>query len=90
MFKNKKDDSMMVKEKQYRAVITYLPNKKAYKASVQVRLGIDEWKRVQCGLKGVLFDTYEQAEMIARGKIRLQKALDNAGNEPVSYIIYDD
>jgi hypothetical protein len=39
-------DEMLVNEKQYRAVITKV--KGGWKASVQVRLGINEWKKVTC------------------------------------------
>jgi hypothetical protein len=89
MFKKKKDE-MLVEEYQYRAVITYLPQKQAYRASVQRRIGINEWVKVACGLKGVNFSSKEQAEGAAKHKIRIQKSLDDQGNSPVSYIIYDD
>jgi hypothetical protein len=90
MFKRKLKDEMLVEEYQYRAVITYIPNKKAYKASVQKRIGINEWRKVQCGLKGVLFEFRTQAEETAKQKIRVQKSLDDNASGPVSYIIYDD
>lgn len=90
MFKKKKQDEMLVEEYQYRAVITYLPEKKAYRASVQRRIGINEWVKVTCGLKGVNFASKEQAEGAAKHKIRVQKSLDDQVNSPVSYIIYDD
>lgn len=89
MFKNKnKDESLLVKETQYRAVITFLPNKNGYKASVQRRISVDEWEKVRCGLKGVVFSSKEAAERSARFKIQEQKSLDDA--EANSYIIYDD
>ncbi len=90
MFKKKKEDEMLVEEYQYRAVITFAPNKEKWSASVQRRTGINEWEKVRCGLKGMLFDSKEQAELAAKYKIRLQKALDKTGSSPVSYIIYDD
>ena len=89
MFKKNKDE-MLVEEYQYRAVITYLPQKQAYRASVQRRIGINEWVKVQCGLKGVNFASKEQAEGSAKHKIRVQKSLDDQLNSPISYIIYDD
>lgn len=89
MFKKKNND-MLVEEPQYRAVITFDPIKRMYKASVQRRTGVSEWERVRCGLKGQTFESKEQAEMIARHKIKLQKALDNDLRNAVSYIIYDD
>jgi hypothetical protein len=90
MFKRKVKDDMLVEEYQYRAVITYIPNKKMYKASVQKRIGINEWRKVQCGLKGVLFEFRTHAEETAKQKIRIQKSLDDNISGPVSYIIYDD
>lgn len=91
MFKKKvKEQDMLVKEYQYRAVITFSPNKEKWSASVQRRIDINEWEKVRCGLKGMLFDSQAQAEMAAKYKIRLQKALDKAFSTPVSYIIYDD
>lgn len=89
MFKKNKD-KMLVEEYQYRAVITYLPQKQAYRASVQRRIGINEWVKVTCGLKGVNFASKEQAEGAAKHKIRVQKSLDAQVNSPISYIIYDD
>lgn len=89
MFKKKKDE-MLVEEYQYRAVITYLPQKQAYRASVQRRIGINEWVKVACGLKGVNFASKEQAEGAAKHKIRVQKSLDDQVSSPISYIIYDD
>jgi hypothetical protein len=90
MFKKKKQDIMLVEEYQYRAVITYLPQKQVYRASVQRRIGINEWVKVTCGLKGVNFASKEQAEGTAKHKIRVQKSLDDQVNSPISYIIYDD
>lgn len=90
MFKKNKDKDMLVEENQYRAVITFHPLKYKWSASVQRRIAINEWKKVQCGLKGETFESKEVAENVARDKIRLQKALDNLGSSPVSYIIYDD
>jgi hypothetical protein len=89
MFKKNKNE-MLVEEYQYRAVITYLPQKQAYRASVQRRIGINEWVKVTCGLKGVNFASKEQAEGAAKHKIRVQKSLDDQVNSPISYIIYDD
>jgi hypothetical protein len=89
MFKKNKNE-MLVEEYQYRAVITYLPQKQAYRASVQRRIGINEWIKVACGLKGVNFTSKEQAEGAAKHKIRVQKSLDDQVNSPISYIIYDD
>jgi hypothetical protein len=90
MFKKKKQDEMLVEEYQYRAVITYLPQKQVYRASVQRRIGINEWVKVTCGLKGVNFASKEQAEGAAKHKIRVQKSLDDQVSSPISYIIYDD
>jgi hypothetical protein len=90
MFKNKDLDEMLVEEYQYRAVITYLPNKIGYKASVQRRIGINEWTKVRCGLKGVVFSSKKQAESKARQKMKEQKSLDKRENDEISYIIYDD
>jgi hypothetical protein len=89
MFKRNKDD-MLVEERQYRAVITYIPEKFVWKASVQRRIGINEWVKVRCGLKGVQFSTKEVAEHTARNRIKVQKSLDDKINSPISYIIYDD
>ena len=81
---------MLVEEYQYRAVITYLPEKGTYTASVQRRIGINEWVKVRCGLKGVAFVSKKVAEDTAKQKIRVQKSLDDKINSPISYIIYDD
>ena len=89
MFKKNKDE-MLVEEYQYRAVITYLPQKQMYRASVQRRININEWVKVRCGLKGVNFASKEQAEGAAKHKIKVQKSLDDQVNSPISYIIYDD
>lgn len=88
--KNKKEDeSLVVVENQYRAVITRLPN--GYKASVQRRVGVDEWVKVRCGLKGVVFPSKKHAEEKARFKMREQKSLDSKEKDSgFSYIIYDD
>ena len=91
MFRKKnKEYEMLVEEYQYRAVITFVPNKEKWSASVQRRIDINEWEKVRCGLKGVVFAGKDQAEQAARYKIKLQKALDKVGSSPVSYIIYDD
>ncbi len=81
---------MLVEEYQYRAVITYIPEKFVWKASVQRRIGINKWVKVRCGLKGVQFSTREVAEHTARNRIKVQKSLDDKINSPISYIIYDD
>ena len=81
---------MLVEEYQYRAVITYLPEKDVWRASVQRRININEWVKVRCGLKGVNFASKKQAEQTARQQIRVQKSLDDKINSPISYIIYDD
>ena len=90
MFSRKPKDEMLVEEHQYRAVITYLPEKEMYKASVQRRAGINEWVKVRCGLKGVNFASKTHAEETARHQIKVQKSLDDKINSPISYIIYDD
>lgn len=90
MFKKKIVDSMLVQDPQYRAVITYEGNKRIWKASVQRRIGINEWERVKCGLKGMTFKNKESAEQLAKYKIKEQRALDNQGSNSVSYVIYDD
>ena len=90
MFKNKELNEMLVEENQYRAVITYLPNKGGYKASVQRRVGINEWTKVACGLKGVVFHKKKDAESKARQKMKEQKSLDKKESDEISYIIYDD
>jgi hypothetical protein len=90
MFNRKLKDEMLVEEHQYRAVITYLPEKETYKASVQRRTGINEWVKVRCGLKGVVFKSKKIAEDTAIQQIRIQKSLDDKINSPVSYIIYDN
>jgi hypothetical protein len=87
---NKNKNEMLVEEYQYRAVITYLPNKNGYKASVQRRTGLNEWTKIRCGLKGMVFQRKKDAESKARQQIRIQKSLDDRDNSPMSYIIYDD
>jgi hypothetical protein len=89
MLNRKLKDELLVEEHQYRAVITYLPEKGTYKASVQRRTGINEWVKVRCGLKGVVFQSKKVAEDTAIQQIRIQKSLDDKINSPVSYIIYD-
>ena len=89
MFKRNKDE-MLVEERQYRAVITYIPEKDLWRASVQRRVDINEWVKVRCGLKGVNFASKSHAEETARHQIRVQKSLDDKINSPISYIIYDD
>ena len=81
---------MLVEELQYRAVITYIPEKDLWRASVQRRVDINEWVKVRCGLKGVNFASKSHAEETARHQIRVQKSLDDKINSPISYIIYDD
>lgn len=84
----KNKDEMLVEENQYRAVITKV--KGGWSASVQKRIGISEWKKVRCGLKGEVFSSNIHAEKIARIKIKEQKQLDKTNLNDVSYIIYDD
>jgi len=85
---SKKDkDEMLVEENQYRAVITKV--KSGWSASVQKRIGINEWEKVRCGLKGEVFSSNIAAEKIARRKIKEQKSLDKNLLNDVSYIIYD-
>jgi hypothetical protein len=86
MSKKNKDD-MLVEENQYRAVITKI--KGGWSASVQKRIGINEWEKVRCGLKGKIFSSNTAAEKIARKKIKEQKSLDKNLVNDVSYIIYD-
>jgi hypothetical protein len=78
---------MLVEENQYRAVITKV--KGGWSASVQKRIGINEWEKVRCGLKGEVFSSNTAAEKIARKKIKEQKNLDKNLLNDVSYIIYD-
>lgn len=82
---NKNKDEMLVQEKQYRAVITKV--KGGWKASVQVRLGINEWKKVTCGLKGLVFPSNVAAENVARLKMKEQISLDK-NDKDESYVIY--
>jgi hypothetical protein len=83
----KNKDEMLVEENQYRAVITKVKN--GWSASVQKRIGINEWEKVRCGLKGEVFSSNTAAEKIARKKIKEQKNLDKNLINDVSYIIYD-
>lgn len=85
MVKKNKDD-MLVEENQYRAVITRV--KSGWSASVQRRIDIDEWKKVRCGLKGIVFTTSEQAENVARLKMKEQVSLDKDIKNDASYVIY--
>ena len=80
-------NEMLVEENQYRAVITKV--KSGWSASVQKRIGINEWEKVRCGLKGEVFSSNTAAEKIARKKIKEQKSLDKNLINDVSYIIYD-
>jgi len=91
MFKKpKKEEEMLVAEYQYRAVITRLVENRGYKVSVQRRTGLNEWTRVRCGLKGVVFQRKKDAESKAIQKIKEQKSLDDKKmQETVSYVIYD-
>ena len=84
----KNKDEMLVEENQYRAVITKV--KGGWSASVQKRIGISEWKKVRCGLKGEVFLSNTSAEKTARTKIKEQKQLDKTSLNDISYIIYDD
>jgi hypothetical protein len=78
-------NEMLVNEKQYRAVITKV--KGGWKASVQVRIGINEWKKVTCGLKGLVFPSNVAAENVARLKMKEQISLDKNDRDE-SYVIY--
>jgi hypothetical protein len=80
-------DPMRVLEYQYRAVITKVNN--GWSASVQKRIGIDEWQKVRCGLKGEVFSSNTAAEKVAKKKIKEQKNLDKNLINNVSYVIYD-
>ena len=89
--KPKKEQEMLVAEYQYRAVITRLIENQGYKASVQRRTGLNEWSKVRCGLKGVVFPSKSSAETKAIQKIKEQKSLDAKKMiETVSYVIYDN
>ncbi len=92
MFKKpKKEQEMLVAEYQYRAVITRLVENQGYKASVQRRTGLNEWTKVRCGLKGVVFPSKNTAENKAIQKMKEQKSLDAKKTvETVSYVIYDN
>jgi hypothetical protein len=86
MFKKNKENPMKVEEHQYRAVITRVKN--GWSASVQMRVGIDEWKKVRCGLKDVVFASKESAENKAKLKMQEQINLDKDIKDNPSYIIY--
>jgi hypothetical protein len=87
--KDKKEQEMLVAEYQYRAVITRLIENQGYKASVQRRTGLNEWTKVRCGLKGVVFPSKSSAESKAIQKMKEQKSLDDKKlEETVSYVIY--
>jgi hypothetical protein len=89
--KPKKEQEMLVAEYQYRAVITRLVENQGYKASVQRRTGLNEWTKVRCGLKGVVFPSKNTAENKAIQKMKEQKSLDAKKTvETVSYVIYDN
>lgn len=90
MFNRKLKDEMLVEDRQYRAVITYLSDKNGYKASVQRRTGLNEWTKVRCGLKGMVFERKKDAESKAIQQIKIQKSLDDKINNNISYVIYDD
>jgi hypothetical protein len=90
MFNKDSDQEMVVKETQYRAVISYDNHKRAWRASVQERIAINEWRKVRCGLKGLLFASASQAEETARQKMAEQRQLDKDKLDPNTYIIYDD
>ena len=64
----KNKDKMLIKENQYRAVITKVDG--GWSASVQKRIGIDEWKKIRCGLKGITYPTSDLAEIRAIKKIK--------------------
>ncbi len=83
-------DPMHVNEHQYRAVISLNKNRTFWKASVQRRISVNEWKKVQCGLKNVKFASREDAEDVAGTKIQEQKMLDNNDLSSIRYVIYDD
>jgi len=84
----KNKDKMLIKENQYRAVITKVDG--GWSASVQKRIGIDEWKKIRCGLKGITYPTSDLAEIRAIKKIKEQKQLDKTVLGEVSYIVYDN
>jgi hypothetical protein len=84
----KNKDKMLIKENQYRGVITKVDG--GWSASVQKRIGIDEWKKIRCGLKGITYPTSDLAEIRAIKKIKEQKQLDKTVLGEVSYIIYDN
>ena len=83
-------DPMRVDEHQYRAVISLNKDRTFWKASVQRRISVNEWKKVQCGLKNIKFTSREDAENVARTKIQEQKMLDTNDSSSIRYVIYDD
>ena len=85
-----KKDSMNVNEHQYRAVISLNKDRTFWKASVQRRISVNEWKKVQCGLKNTKFASREDAEDAARKKMQEQKMLDTNDSSSIRYVIYDD
>jgi hypothetical protein len=84
-----KRDPMHVNEKQYRAVISLNKNRTFWKASVQRRISVNEWEKVQCGLKNIKFTSREDAEDAARTKMQEQKMLDTNDSSSIRYVIYD-
>lgn len=83
-------DPMRVDEHQYRAVISLNKDRTFWKASVQRRISVNEWKKVQCGLKNIKFTSREDAEDAARKKMQEQKMLDTNDSSSIRYVIYDD
>ena len=88
MFRIKRDP-MHVNENQYRAVISLNKNRTFWKASVQIRISVNEWEKVQCGLKNIKFTSREDAEDAARTKMQEQKMLDTNDSSSIRYVIYD-
>lgn len=88
MFRIKRDP-MHVNENQYRAVISLNKNRTFWKASVQRRISVNEWEKVQCGLKNIKFASREDAEDAARTKMQEQKMLDTNDSSSIRYVIYD-
>ena len=85
-----KKDPMRVDEHQYRAVISLKKSRTFWKASVQRRISVNEWKKVQCGLKNIKFTSKEDAEDAARTKMKEQRMLDHNDLSSIRYVIYDD
>ena len=85
-----KKDPMRVDEHQYRSVISLNKDRTFWKASVQRRISVNEWKKVQCGLKNIKFLSKEDAEDAARTKMQEQKMLDHNDLSSIRYVIYDD